>query len=149
MLSIAITSLTSAFTLILNIVLAPFEIMLSFYYLKIALYISLFIFTLSYIMKWLTGHHLVSSEDETIAEQNFLEEKPQVKVVTFKPQKDLYHNKQSYSKYHWRKAELAKRANARYEKSLVKKNEKEKQKYIKDDLAEWREMQKKMKKGKL
>lgn len=111
-----------------------------------------FVFAVDYIIKLITGHHLEENEEETdeiLAQPNYLEEKPKVQVITFKPQKDLYYNKQTYSKYHFRKVELSKRANARYEKSLNKQRKEQIKKLAKDELVEWREIQRKLKKGEL
>ena len=62
-------AIVSALELILQVILVPFSTMLTFYYLKIALYIGVLFFVVSYILKWITGHHL-TLEEETNEDYN-------------------------------------------------------------------------------
>lgn len=123
MMAVAITSLSAAFTLILSIVVVPFTVMLDFYYIKLALYIGLFIFTLSYILKWFTGHHLNSEED--------IEEDPYNLS-----KKDLYDLQQQATSYSAIKSKgvIVNRNNNR---------KKEDTSDVRKKIAEWKERRKK------
>lgn len=125
MMAVAITSLSGAFTLILSIVIVPFTVMLDFYYIKLALYIGLFIFTLSYIIKWLTGHHLTSEED--------IEEESDPYNLSKRDLYDLQKQAESYSSMKSKSA-IVNRTNTR---------KKEDTSDIDKQIAEWKERRKK------
>lgn len=145
MITDAATTIASALSVILSILLIPFRSMLSFYYLKMALYIGLLIFSLSYIFKYITGHHLTTEEDveEEVVEANFLDKKPNLILPMPSRTKDLYSSKQSYDPWHNLKVINAKKENQLYESSLrkakkVKNYEKESMDNIQKQLDEFR-----------
>lgn len=62
-LTVATSAMVGALHLIFQVLSVSFTSMLSFYYIKLALYIGVLFFVVSYILKWLTGHHLMTEED--------------------------------------------------------------------------------------
>ena len=121
-LTVATSSMVGALHLIFQVLAVSFTSMLSFYYLKLALYIGVLFFVVSYILKWLTGHHLMTEEDiedeEQIIQQDFLNEKEYKTVPTFIRQKDIYSKQQTYDLWHNLKTKHAKNENIAYESNL-------------------------------
>ena len=74
-LTVATSSMVGALHLIFQVLAVSFTSMLSFYYLKLALYIGVLFFIVSYILKWLTGHHLMTEEDIDEEEKNTIYDK--------------------------------------------------------------------------